>query len=131
MTSTLGPLPLSGADDPAAVLAAARAAKQAEDDYSRKVMIAAATWAAMHSGDCLVGPVQESYESALPLGGEGCPEVAEFAVVEFAAALGRSTESGRRPLIAIVGSARSSPSSGSADHRRAHCSSGSSRVDHP
>ena len=32
------------------------------------------------------------------LGGEGCPEVAEFAVVEFAAALGRSTESGRRYL---------------------------------
>ena len=38
------------------------------------------------------------HESALPLGGEGCPEVAEFAVVEFAAALGRSTESGRRYL---------------------------------
>ena len=30
--------------------------------------------------------------------GEGCPEVAEFAVVEFAAAMGRSTESGRRYL---------------------------------
>ena len=35
---------------------------------------------------------------SLPLGGEGCPEVAEFAVIEFAAALGRSTESGRRYL---------------------------------
>jgi hypothetical protein len=32
------------------------------------------------------------------LGGEGCPEVAEFAVTEFAAVLGRSTESGRRYL---------------------------------
>ena len=52
----------------------------------------------MHSGDSLVGPVDEWHESGLPLGGEGCPEVAEFAVVEFAAALGRSTESGRRYL---------------------------------
>ena len=46
----------------------------------------------------LVGPADGWHESCLPLGGEGCPEVAEFAVVEFAAALGRSTESGRRYL---------------------------------
>ena len=52
----------------------------------------------MHSGESLVGPVDGWHESALPLGGEGCPEVAEFAVVEFAAAMGRSTESGRRYL---------------------------------
>ena len=52
----------------------------------------------MHSGESLVGPVDEWHESCLPLGGEGCPEVAEFAIVEFAAALGRSTESGRRYL---------------------------------
>ena len=52
----------------------------------------------MHSGESLVGPVDEWHESGLPLGGEGCPEVAEFAVVEFAAAMGRSTESGRRYL---------------------------------
>ena len=45
---------------------------------------------------------REWHESALPLGGEGCPEVAEFAVVEFAAALGRSTESGRRYLSQAV-----------------------------
>ena len=36
------------------------------------------------------------------MGGEGCPEVAEFAVTEFAAALGRTTESGRRYLSAAV-----------------------------
>ena len=42
----------------------------------------------MHSGESLVGPVDEWHESCLPLGGEGCPEVAEFAVIEFAAALG-------------------------------------------
>ena len=52
----------------------------------------------MHSSETVVGPVDEWHESCLPLGGEGCPEVAEFAVVEFAAAMGRSTESGRRYL---------------------------------
>ena len=98
MTSTLNPLQLSGADDPASVLARARAQKAVEDDAAREVMKAAARWAAMHSGESLVGPALAWHESALPLGGEGCPEVAEFAVVEFAAALGRSTESGRRYL---------------------------------
>jgi hypothetical protein len=98
MTSTLDPISLDGADDPAAVLAAARSHKAAEDDEARQVMLAAVRWAAMHSSDTLVGPVDEWHESCLPLGGEGCPEVEEFAVVEFAAALGRSTESGRRYL---------------------------------
>ncbi len=114
MTSTLDPLQLDGADDPAAVLAAARAHKGAEDDEAREVMKDAARWAAMHSGESLVGPVDEWHEKALPLGGEGCPEVAEFAVVEFAAALGKSTESGRRylprrrgqlPALAVLGPA--------------------------
>ena len=36
------------------------------------------------------------------MGGEGCPEVAEFAVVELAAALGKSTEAGRRYLSHVV-----------------------------
>ena len=98
MTSTLDPLQLGECDDPATVLAYARAHKAAEDDEAREVLKAAARWAAMHSGESLVGPVEAWHESALPLGGEGCPEVAEFAVVEFAAALGRSTESGRRYL---------------------------------
>ena len=56
----------------------------------------------MHSGESLVGPVGEWHEKALPLGGEGCPEVAEFAVVEWAAALGKSTEAGRRYLAQVV-----------------------------
>jgi len=98
MTSTLDPLSLTECDDPAAVLAAARGSKRDEDDAARRVMRAAARFAAMHSGESLVGPVEAWHESCLPLGGEGCPEVAEFAVVEFAAALDRSTESGRRYL---------------------------------
>src|SRR3954451_22904767 len=102
MTSTTYPLTLDGADDPAAVLAYARARKQAEDHEAREVMKAAARWAAMHSAESLVGPVESWHEQALPLGGEGCPEVAEFAVVEFAAALGKSTPAGRTYLAQVV-----------------------------
>src|SRR3954453_20510808 len=103
MTSTTHPLTLDGADDPAAVLAYAREQKRIEDAAAREVMKAAAAWAAMHSADSLVGPVDQWHEQALPLGGEGCPEVAEFAVVEFAtAALARSTDSGRRYLAMVV-----------------------------
>src|SRR6188472_4590469 len=102
MTSTLDPLSLSGAEDPAAVLAYARAQRRVEEDAAREVFKAAAAFAAMHSSESLVGPVDEWHESALPLGGQGCPEVAEFAIVEFAAALGRSTESGRRYLSTAV-----------------------------
>ena len=84
------------------MLAYARAQKQVEDDAAREVLKAARRWAAMHSAESLVGPVDEWHESCLPLGGEGCPEVAEFAVTEFAAALGRSTDSGRRYLSLAV-----------------------------
>ena len=102
MTSTSDPLSLDGADDPAAMLAYARAQKQVEDNAAREVFKAAAAYAAMHSSDSLVGPIDQWHESGLPLGGEGCPEVAEFAVVEFAAAMGRSTESGRCYLAKAV-----------------------------
>ena len=56
MTSTPDPLPRSGADDPAAVLACARARKRDEDDAARDVLRAAARWASMHSTESLVGP---------------------------------------------------------------------------
>jgi len=97
MTSILDPLSLSECD-PAAVLAYARAQKRVEDDAARQVMRAAAKFASMHTEDSLVGPADEWHESCLPLGGEGCPEVAEFAVTEYAASLGCSTEAGRRQL---------------------------------
>ena len=56
----------------------------------------------MHTEDSLVGPVESWHESCLPLGGPGCPGVAEFAVTEFAAALGKSPEAGRRFLSQCV-----------------------------
>ena len=65
-------------------------------------MIAGAKFASMHTEDSLVGPVESWHESCLPLGGPGCPGVAEFAVTEFAAALGKSPEAGRRFLARCV-----------------------------
>ena len=102
MTSTTGPLTLDGCDDPAAVLAYARAQKRVEDQAAREVMVAAARWASMHTEDSLVGPSDSWHESCLPLGGEGCPEVAEFAVDEYATALNKSTDAGRRSLSQAV-----------------------------
>jgi hypothetical protein len=102
MTSTTDRLTLAECDDPAAVLAYVRDRKQVEDDAARQVMIAAAKFASMHTEDSLVGPADGWHEACLPLGGEGCPEVAEFAATEYAASLGRSTESGRRFLSQAV-----------------------------
>jgi hypothetical protein len=106
MTSPTEPLQPAGADDPATVLAHARARKQDEDQAGRDVMVAAAAWAGMHSLDSLVGPLdqwhEQWHEQALPLGGEGCPEVAEFAVLEFGAALGKSTPAGRHYLAQAI-----------------------------
>lgn len=79
----------------ASVLARARDAREAEETAAREKLFAAVDWASIHSADTLVGPVSGWCEQALPLGGEGAPEVAEFAVVEFAAALGMSTQAGR------------------------------------
>ena len=101
MTSSNDPIQPTGADDPAAVLAGLRAQHRAEEAEAREVM-KAATWAAMHSTASLVGPTETWHEQALPLGGEGCPEVAEFAVTEFAAALGKSTQAGRIYLSKVV-----------------------------
>ena len=102
MTSTPDLRPLGGCDDPASVLGFARDRKQDEDQAARDVMIAGAKCASMHTEDSLVGPVESWHESCLPLGGPGCPGVAEFAVTEFAAALGKSPEAGRRFLLAGV-----------------------------
>jgi len=58
-------------------------------------MVAAVEWAAMHEpvpGDEAAWFVQGEF---LPIAGEGAPQVAEFAVAEFAAAIGLTTDSGK------------------------------------
>lgn len=102
MTSTPDRHPLDGCDDPTSVLDFARARKVDEEQADREVMIASAKFAAMHSGDSVVGPLESWHEQSLPLGGEGCPEVTEYAVVEYSAAMGLSPASGRRRLSLTV-----------------------------
>ncbi len=87
-----GPVPGS----PDAVLASARAAKRTEEAAAVQQLVDAVAWAAMHE------PVEDTevavwWESGamLPLAGSGAPAVAEFAVAEFAAALGLTTDAGK------------------------------------
>ena len=81
-------------DTATAVLTAAREQKSAEDAAALKQFELAADWAAMHSTDTLAG----EWEGELSLAGEGAPEVAEFCIAEFALAIGKSTDAGRRYL---------------------------------
>ena len=102
MTSTPTFPVLDGRDDPASVLVHARERKRAEEQAARDVMTDAAVWLAMHSSASLVGPLDEWHERSLPIGGEGCPEVAEFAVAEWAAAMGMSPDAGRAYLAKVA-----------------------------
>lgn len=84
---------------PAAVLAVARAARDAEQRAAAELLGAAVEWAAMHE------PVDPGDAAAwwaggemVPLAGDGAPLIAEYAVAEFAAAVGMSTDAGRRVL---------------------------------
>jgi Domain of unknown function (DUF222) len=83
-------------DTAAAVLAAARANREAENAAAVKQFQLAADWAAMHSVDS-IGPAAV-WEGELPIAGEGAPLVAEFCVAELALALRMSTDAGRRYL---------------------------------
>ncbi len=60
---------------------------------------AAVAWAAMHSVDSIddAATIVGRYgDTGMPVAGEGAPLVAEFAITEFAAAIGVSTDAGRR-----------------------------------
>ncbi|NPC98915.1 HNH endonuclease signature motif containing protein [Nocardioides sp. zg-DK7169] len=92
---------LSDCDTPAAVLAFAQRRRVAAQRAEIDVLEAALVWAAMHPEESVStgstngsqGPVFG--EMAVPLAGEGTPLVAEFAPMEFGAALGLSTDSAR------------------------------------
>ena len=104
------------------LLALAVAQKQAADDADRQLFITIAAWADAHTTGRLLPDLYGTYSLAdddamteaenawvtrfgmpgadtmLELAGPGAPEVSEFAVIELAAALGRSTDSGRMLL---------------------------------
>ena len=101
------------------LLSLAVAQKQAADDADRQLFVTVAAWADRHTTGQLMSDLYGTYgladedahtaaenawvsrfgmpgaDTMLELAGPGAPEVSEFAVIELAAALGRSTDSGR------------------------------------
>ena len=86
------PTPERQADSPAAVLAAVQAERAAADRAEVRILELALDWAVMHELD--TSSLFE-FERPILLGGVGTPEVSEYCVSEFAAALHISTDSGR------------------------------------
>ncbi|WP_370236370.1 hypothetical protein, partial [Nocardioides sp.] len=104
------------------LLALAVAQKQAADDADRQLFITIAEWADRHTTGQLLPDLYGTFglpdddahtaaenawvsrfgmpgaDTMLELAGPGAPEISEFAVIELAAALGRSTDSGRMLL---------------------------------
>ncbi|NPC95178.1 DUF222 domain-containing protein [Nocardioides sp. zg-DK7169] len=101
---------LPDCDTPAAVLAFAQRRRAAAQRAEIGVLEAALVWASMHPEESVSTGSTDGAgstnglvfgELAVPLAGEGAPLVAEFAPIEFGAALGMSTDSAR----ALVGDA--------------------------
>src|SRR4051812_34149524 len=94
------PTPLAFRPETAAeVLHAARARRRAADDAEADLLRLAVDWASMHAADSLHPAATQVLrgfrQTDLALAGEGAPTVAEFAVAEFAVAIGLSTEAGK------------------------------------
>ena len=80
------------------VLVFARDSRVAADRAEADVLLAAVTWAEQHPPESIHDAATWSTRGGdcpLPLAGEGAPLVTEFCIAEFAAAIGRSTDSGR------------------------------------
>jgi hypothetical protein len=86
----------------AAVLASARRARAEANTAEARLLSDVVEWAHLHTVDDLddaatlwVGSKLMGQDTGIPIAGDGCPLVSEFAVLELAAALGLSAESGR------------------------------------
>ncbi len=80
------------------MLGFARDRGAAADRAEADVLYAAVTWAEQHPPESIelaATWVCGGGDTGLPLAGPGAPLVAEFCIAEFAAAIGRSTDSGR------------------------------------
>ena len=89
---------LPDCDSPAAVLAFAQSRRAAAQRAEIDVLEAALVWASMHPEESVAEAPASGLvfgELAVPLAGEGAPLVAEFAPMEFGAALGMSTDGAR------------------------------------
>jgi hypothetical protein len=87
-------------DTASAVLDFARTRRADADRAEADLLRAAVTWAELHPAESILEAetlAEGAYgEAGMPLAGEGAPLVAEFAVTEYAAALGLSTDAGKR-----------------------------------
>src|SRR3954454_20344419 len=85
--------------DAAGVLAVARGARAAANRAEAHVLASAGGWAHLHQVDDLdlaaTVLVEHGHDTGIPIAGHGAPLVSQFAVAEFAAALGLSAGAGR------------------------------------
>ena len=97
MTTTTAP---RTSTPPAAVLAFARDRRAAADAAEADLLQAAVTWADLHPAESIheAALLSRYGEHPLAVAGPGAPLVAEFAVAEFAAAVGMPTETGKAYL---------------------------------
>jgi hypothetical protein len=89
-------------DTAAGILAAARNSRRAADLAEADLCRLAVEWAVLHPAESIHEPATHVLkgfgQTDLALAGEGAPTVAEYAVPELAAAIGMSTEAGKRFL---------------------------------
>ena len=86
------------------MLAFARERRAVADRAEAELLQAAVVWAEQHPAESLEaaevlrtsGYAGGFGDTAVPLAGPGAPLVAEFSIAEFAAAVGLSTEAGKR-----------------------------------
>jgi hypothetical protein len=85
--------------DAAGILAVARDARREANAAEARVLTAAVQWAQLHRvedlDDAATLLVQGGQDTGIPIAGPGAPLVSEFAVCEFATALGLTAASGR------------------------------------
>ena len=89
-------------DTAAVVLSAARDRRRTADLAEAELLALAVEWAVIHPAESIHEPATHTLrgfgETDLAIAGEGAPTVAEYAVPEFAAGIGLSTEAGKRYL---------------------------------
>ena len=85
--------------DAATILADARAARAVANAAEAQVLADAVAWAQLHTvtdiDQAATVLVEHGRDTGIPIAGQGCPLIAEFAVAEFATALGLSAAAGR------------------------------------
>ncbi|MBW8751285.1 MAG: hypothetical protein JF565_07655, partial [Propionibacteriales bacterium] len=85
--------------DAAAILADTRRARKAENAAAARVLANAVQWARLHVvedlDDASTVLVEGGRDTGIPIAGPGAPLVSDFAVAEFASAIGLSAASGR------------------------------------